>query len=136
MSEKDVSSALMKDTTRPLVIPDLLRLIDDPKLPWEPFVPGIQIYRLYSLKTGQSAALLRYAPGAKLVRHRHVGLEHVLVLRGSQADENGLHRQGALLIHPPGTAHSVRSDEGCIALAMWEQPVAFDSANTLPVERL
>ncbi|QOV92553.1 cupin domain-containing protein [Humisphaera borealis] len=126
----------MKDTTRALVVPDLLRLIDDPALPWQAFVPGIEIFRLYRLETGQSAALLRYTPGARLIRHRHVGMEHILVLRGSQADENGVHRQGTLLIHPPGTAHSVRSDEGCVALAIWERPVVFDPPAGTSVERL
>jgi len=31
----------------------------------------------------------------------------------------------AVVINPPGTRHSVSSDEGCIVLAIWQAPVRF-----------
>ncbi len=120
------SGSTPTSATGAIVLTDILLRIDDPSLAWERLADGIEIHRLYTLASGQSAALLRYQPGAKLPRHWHVGLEHVLVLRGSQSDENGLHTPGTILIHPPGTAHSVRSDEGCVALAIWERPVVFE----------
>jgi len=88
---------------------------------WEPFRPGIDIHWIYRAPEGASAALLKYASGASLGRHTHVGYEHILVLRGSQIDENGEHERGTLLIHPAGTSHSIHSPNGCIVLAIWEK---------------
>ena len=32
---------------------------------------------------------------------------------------------GELLVHSPGTSHSIVSDTGCVVLAIWEKPVVF-----------
>jgi anti-sigma factor ChrR (cupin superfamily) len=90
---------------------------------WETFRKGIEIHWIYKTPGGASAALLKYAPGARLGRHIHAGYEHIFVLRGSQTDENGQHERGTLLIHGPGTTHSIHSDPGCIVLAVWEKSV-------------
>ncbi|HEX7477044.1 MAG TPA: cupin domain-containing protein [Polyangiales bacterium] len=93
---------------------------------WQPMRPGIEIARLYGDGSwGPSAALLRYAKGARLPRHRHTGYEHIFVLRGSQRDENGTYPAGSCLIHGEHTAHSVTSDDGCVVLAVWQGPVLF-----------
>jgi anti-sigma factor ChrR (cupin superfamily) len=109
-----------------IVLPDLYAMIKSPELTWEPMRPGVEIHRLYRWQTGQSAALLRYAPGASLSAHRHVAFEHIFVLSGTQTDQNGTHHPGTLLIHPPGTRHSIVTQTGCTVLAIWEQPVVFD----------
>lgn len=97
---------------------------DFTRFPWQPFREGVEIARLYGrAEAGPSLALLRYAPGARVPKHRHRGLEHILVLEGSQRDEGGLHTVGSLLVHGPDTSHSVASEEGCVVLAIWEQPV-------------
>jgi anti-sigma factor ChrR (cupin superfamily) len=94
---------------------------------WQPFRAGIEIVRLYGDgKAGASAALLRYAPGAQLPPHRHVDYEQIIVLRGSQRDEHGVYPSGTCLIHGPDTGHRVASDDGCVVLAIWNSPVAFD----------
>jgi anti-sigma factor ChrR (cupin superfamily) len=90
---------------------------------WEPFREGIDVRWIYKVPAGCAAALLRYRPGASLARHVHAGFEHILVLRGSQIDENGEHGAGTLLIHSPGTTHAITSPRGCIVLAVWEKPV-------------
>ena len=92
-------------------------------LGWEPFRDGIEIHSIYATPGSSRAALLRYAPGASLGRHLHVGFEHILILRGSQIDDNGEHRAGTLLIHGPGTSHAIASPDGCVVLAVWEKPV-------------
>jgi anti-sigma factor ChrR (cupin superfamily) len=93
-------------------------------LSWEPFRPGIRVHWLYRTGGGgPEAALLRYEPGATVPRHEHVGWEHILVLAGSQSDGARLYAEGALLISPPGTRHAVASAEGCVVLAVWQQPV-------------
>jgi len=68
-------------------------------------------------------ALLRYAPGASVPSHVHHGIEHIIVLEGSQRDEGGEHRAGSILVHGPTTRHSVSSETGCVVLAIWERPV-------------
>jgi anti-sigma factor ChrR (cupin superfamily) len=95
-------------------------------LPWKSFREGIEIHRLYQNADGGSAALLKYAPRTRLPRHTHVGWEHILILEGCQIDDIGMHHAGTLLVHAPGTSHSVRTETGCVVLAIWEKPVLFD----------
>src|SRR5687768_9370922 len=109
----------------PVCTPDLFAAIDDPSTAWEPMRPGVEALWLYRWAAGPSAALLRYAPGGSMPRHLHVATEQILVLRGSQSDEDGIHGVGSLIVHPAGSSHSVRSDGGCVALAIWERPVVF-----------
>jgi len=95
-------------------------------IPWQPFQAGVEIHRLYGDGvTGPSAALLRFSPGGKIPTHSHTGYEHILVLSGSQVDDYGRLGAGSLRIHPPGSSHSVMSEEGCIVLAIYEKPVLF-----------
>jgi anti-sigma factor ChrR (cupin superfamily) len=98
-----------------------------PRVPWQPFQAGVEIYRLYGDGvTGPSAALLRFSAGGKIPLHVHTGYEHIIVLAGSQMDENGqILLAGGLRIHPPGSSHSVTSEPGCIVLAIYEKPVFF-----------
>ena len=110
-----------------LIFKDLLNIaLTQDELPWEPFRPGVDIYRLYGDgQGGAAAALLRYQPGASVPRHDHTGFEHIFVLSGSQTDQNGEHQAGTLVINPPSTNHSVISHAGCIVLAIWEKPVSL-----------
>jgi anti-sigma factor ChrR (cupin superfamily) len=95
-------------------------------IPWQPFLPGVEIHRFYGDGvTGSGAALLHFTPGAKIPHHLHTGFEHIFVLTGSQTDELGEVRTGELRIHPPGSSHSVVSESGCIVLAIHERPVSF-----------
>ena len=109
-------------------IPPLLSHICDPtQLAWEPFREGIEIARILASECGgPAAAYLRYRPGATLQRHRHVGWEYILILAGTQSDDFGIHAAGELLVHIPGSSHTVHSADGCIVLAIWEKPVVFD----------
>lgn len=96
------------------------------KLPWKPFQAGVEIYRLYGDgETGPTAALLRFRAGGRVALHEHTGYEHVFILSGSQVDENSRAETGSLIINPPGTSHSILSENGCIVLAIYEKPVKF-----------
>ena len=110
---------------RVLILKELLDIAaHQDELSWEPFHPGVDIYRLYKdSESGAAAALLRYKPGASVPMHVHTGFEHIFVLSGSQTDENGEHQTGTLVINSPDTHHSVMSQAGCIVLAIWEKPV-------------
>lgn len=90
---------------------------------FEPFQPGVEICWLLEGEPG--VALLKYAPGAKVPRHRHAGLETILVLDGSQADVNGHYTKGTYVANPNDSEHAVWSDEGCVVLIQWQQPVVF-----------
>ncbi len=90
---------------------------------FQPFREGVEISPIL---TGEPAvALLRYAPGAGVPRHRHVGLETILVLDGVQSDDHGDYPAGALVLNPEGTVHRVWSDSGCTVLIQWNRQVEF-----------
>ena len=118
------------DEQQVLTLPDVFQIADwQHTLPWTPFRDGVDIYRLYGDgASGPSTALLRFQPGARVPLHEHTGYEHILVLSGSQLDENGEAHAGALIINPPRTRHSVLSETGCIVLAIYEKPVVFVEA--------
>src|SRR5687767_12232459 len=112
-----------------LAIPDLREIVAHPeRLTWEPLRPGVEIHSIYDEgPEGPAAAFLRYTPGASVPRHRHPGFEHIFVLAGAQHDERGRYAAGAMVVNPPGSAHSVWSPDGCIVLALWERPVQFEN---------
>jgi anti-sigma factor ChrR (cupin superfamily) len=113
-----------------LVVSDLPSLAAHAeRLSWRQHRPGVEIHWLYeSADGGAAAAFLRYAPGAALARHRHPGYEHIFVLAGAQEDERGRYLAGAMVINPPGSAHEVRSPEGCLVLVIWERAVIFETS--------
>jgi len=103
------------------------------RISWRPFQPGVEIHRLFGGgQTGPSAALIRFHPGGTVPLHHHAGTEYILVLAGSQTDENGASTEGTLIVNPPGTQHSVVSHTGCVVLAIYEKPVAFIAESPAP----
>ncbi|RWF51241.1 MAG: allophanate hydrolase [Mesorhizobium sp.] len=93
-------------------------------LAFEPFREGITVHWL--LKGGPvepSVAILKYQSGAAVPRHRHVGLETIVVLEGTQSDENGNYQAGSVVLNPVGTEHSVWTKDGCVVLIQWDLPV-------------
>ena len=123
------------DPQQVLKLSDLFQISNwQQTLPWKPFRAGVDIYRLYGEQgSGPSAALLRYHPGARVGLHVHGGYEHILVLSGSQVDENSRSETGSLIVNPPGTRHSVFTEGGCIVLAIYEKPVHFlESTSFIP----
>lgn len=112
--------------TAQLVLRDLAPLIASTGwsgLAFEPFKEGVQIY--WIRQESPQVALLKYEAGAAVGRHRHIGLETILVLEGDQQDENGEITVGDFVVNQPGSEHSVRSKSGCVVLIQWEKPVAF-----------
>jgi anti-sigma factor ChrR (cupin superfamily) len=96
------------------------------ELPWQPYKKGVEIFRLYGDGiTGPTAALIRYREHGEIPMHEHIGYEHLLILAGSQRDENGIYEVGSLVINAPGTRHKVSSEDGCIVLAIYEKAVRF-----------
>ena len=117
----------MSERADVLTLLDLFKIDDwQDQLVWLPFRPGVDIFRLYGDGvTGPTAALLRFGAGASIPAHEHTGYEHIIVLSGSQVDENSRADAGSLIVNPPRTRHSVFSESGCIVLAIYERPVRF-----------
>ncbi len=93
-------------------------------LTFEAFRPGVTIHWIRHFSGDHpGVALLKYEAGASVPRHRHPGLETILVLEGSQSDEDGRYEKGTYLVNAPGSEHSVWSEAGCVVLIQWDRPV-------------
>ena len=94
------------------------------KLTFEYFREGIEVHWL--IKGGAAeptVAVLKYEPGSAVPRHRHAGLETIMVLDGVQSDQAGDYAAGTLVFNEAGSEHSVWSKEGCVVLIQWDLPV-------------
>jgi len=76
-------------------------------------VEGLEVMPLHQYGT-ENVALVKWAPGTRFVRHRHMQGEEILVLSGVFADEEGVYSEGCWLRNPAGSEHTPYSDEGCI----------------------
>jgi quercetin dioxygenase-like cupin family protein len=121
-SQPDLPAPFSRITLR-----DLFHVADwQEEIPWHPFRKGVDIHRLYGDGVhGPTAALLRFREAGHVPTHEHTGWEHILVLSGTQRDDNGTTAAGDLNISPPGSQHSIVSEAGCIVLAIYEKPVKF-----------
>lgn len=100
-------------------------------LPFERFRDGVDVHWLARGDEGRaSVAILRYAPGARVPRHRHAGLETIVVLDGMQSDEKGDYPAGTVVLNEERTEHSVWSETGCAVLIQWERPVIILTEET------
>lgn len=81
---------------------------------------GVRIhFYSHDARSGRTVALIAMQPGCGYPRHRHRGVEEVLVLQGGYADEHGEHRRGSMVRYPDGSTHSPRALPGdcCVLLA-------------------
>lgn len=100
--------------------------LDVGSLAWEPTrFPGVEIKTLYRDPSGRLTTLTRLAPGARLPRHRHVGLEQSFVLEGTLVDEDGACTAGNFVWRRPGSVHTAWSPDGCVVLGVFEAPNEF-----------
>ena len=103
------------------------RYVDVAELPWVPTrFPGVDLKVLMTDKdTGISTALTRFAPGAELPLHEHVGLEQSWILEGSLVDDEGVAKAGNYVWRPGGSRHSAHAPNGCLALTIFMKPNRF-----------
>jgi anti-sigma factor ChrR (cupin superfamily) len=100
--------------------------LDVSKIEWEPTkFPGVWTKPLYKDATGRMTTLTKMAPGARLPRHRHVGIEQSYVLEGTLVDEDGACSAGNYVWRRAGSEHEAWSPDGCIVLGMFEKPNVF-----------
>lgn len=91
--------------------------IDTSQRGWEERRPGVAWKVLWE-EGNHRAVLMRYAPGAVIPRHRHLGDEQIFVLEGSVSDDTGTCTAGNYARRPPGCVHTVRSPDGALVLAL------------------
>jgi anti-sigma factor ChrR (cupin superfamily) len=93
--------------------------------------PGCEMKTLmFEPKSGLMTALFKFAPGAVLPDHEHVGIEQTYVLEGHLMDKDGPAagieaRKGEFIWREPGSRHSAWAPEGAILLAMFQVPNKF-----------
>jgi anti-sigma factor ChrR (cupin superfamily) len=91
--------------------------VDAAVQPWTERRPGV-FWKVLWEEGEHKALLVRYAPGATVPRHRHLGDEQVFVLEGSVSDDTGTCTAGNYVRRPPGCVHTVHSDDGALVLAI------------------
>jgi len=99
--------------------------VDTVALPWRdtPCL-GVQWKKLrFDPASGQSAVLLRFAPGARYDAHRHPQGEQYLVLEGTLQDGAAQWGPGSYVWHPPGSAHAPSSRDGCVVFVVLPAPI-------------
>jgi anti-sigma factor ChrR (cupin superfamily) len=100
--------------------------LDVSKVDWEPTpYPGVEVKVLYREPGGRMTSLTRFAPGATLPAHRHVGLEQSFVLEGTLVDDDGACTAGNFVWRRPGSVHRAWSPDGCVVLGVFESPNQF-----------
>jgi anti-sigma factor ChrR (cupin superfamily) len=88
-------------------------------LGWEGDRSGISFKVLWQdPATKRRAQMTRFAPGAQLPLHRHVGDELVFVIEGAVSDEAGAVTAGNMGYRPHGCVHTVTSKSGATVLAV------------------
>jgi len=99
--------------------------VDSEALPWRPTpYAGVEWKKLrFDAQTGESAVLLRFAPGARYGRHRHPRGEEYLVLEGRLQDGASTWGPRAFVRHAPGSVHEPRSDTGCVVFVTLPAPI-------------
>jgi quercetin dioxygenase-like cupin family protein len=84
-------------------------------------LPGVRILPVADDENGAHTFMVRFAPGVRFPRHRHIGSEALLVLEGSYTDTLGRAvRPGDLHEMASGTEHgfAVAKDGPCIGAVL------------------
>jgi anti-sigma factor ChrR (cupin superfamily) len=100
-------------------------LVDSATLPWRPTeFSGVEWKKLrYEPEGGESAVLLRFAPGAQYGAHLHPEGEQYYVLDGTIEDGEVGYAAGSYVYHPPGSRHRPRSAGGCLLFVTLPTPI-------------
>jgi anti-sigma factor ChrR (cupin superfamily) len=100
-------------------------IADSGALPWRPTLyAGVRWKKLrFDRKSGRSAVLLEFAPGASYGAHRHPQGEEYFVLSGSLQDGGRVYGPGHYVWHAPDSVHRPSSAEGCSLLVWLDAPI-------------
>ncbi len=89
---------------------------------------------LFDKATGLVTALMKFAPGAVLPDHEHVGIEQTWVLEGRLVDKEGPVKgmeckAGEFIWREAHTRHAACCPEGALILAIFQVPNKFFEAD-------
>jgi anti-sigma factor ChrR (cupin superfamily) len=94
------------------------------QLPWTPSpIAGIERRMLDRVgdEVARATSIVRYAAQSSFSRHTHGGGEEFLVLDGVFQDEHSDYPAGFYVRNPPGSAHTPRSETGCVIFVkLWQ----------------
>ncbi|MFN0195293.1 MAG: cupin domain-containing protein [Planctomycetaceae bacterium] len=101
--------------------------IDVAGLPWKQTrFPGIEMKILFQEPNGEAfTAMFRVAPGSKLPKHRHLGIEQTYIIEGNLADEDGICTTGNFVWREVGSVHSAHSPDGCLTIGIFQRANEF-----------
>src|SRR3984893_11474242 len=86
---------------------------------WQEYQSGISFKLLWQdPATKRRAQMTRFAPGAHLPLHRHVGDELIFVIEGAVSDESGMVTAGNVGYRPDRCVHTVTTKNGATVLAV------------------
>jgi putative transcriptional regulator len=104
------------------LLPAPLRSYVPDGIPWKRVVPGIRTHALPLAYEGEPVYLVASAPGVRIPKHTHPGLEMQLVLQGGFTDtaDHGHFGRGDVQIADPTIGHGLRIDRGdvCVTLLL------------------
>ena len=81
-------------------------------------ISGMSWHKIsYDKNTGAGSYILKMAPGARSLNHKHQNYEEFYVLDGELIDEdNTTFNKGDFISYKPGSQHSSFSKKGCLLL--------------------
>ena len=99
-------------------------IINPSKLKFTPFnsygkpISGMSWHKIsFNQNTGVGSYILKMAPGARSLKHRHQNYEEFYVLDGELVDEdNTTFRKGDFISYKPDSKHSSFTKKGCLLL--------------------
>ena len=100
-------------------------------LSWQPTrFPGVELKMLWQAADGEAfTAMFRRAPGARLPKHRHAGVEQTFVLEGSLVDDDGECTAGNFVWRNVGSVHAAHAPNGCVAIGVFQRTNQFLEEN-------
>ena len=99
-------------------------IINPSKLKFTPFnsygkpISGMSWHKIsFNQNTGVGSYILKMAPGARSLKHRHQNYEEFYILEGELIDEdNSTFKKGDFISYKPGSKHSSFTKKGCLLL--------------------
>ncbi len=97
-------------------------------LSWRKLWPSIQAAQISGSREPEAVELLRIGAGASMAKHRHIGEEVTLILKGSFSDEDGVYGPGDFLLRSGKECHKPQAsrDAECLCLTTQEGPIQFE----------
>ena len=106
-------------------------LVKPAEMEWQPTrFPGCEVKVLLRDESGLMTSLFKFAPGAILTDHEHVGIEQTYMLDGHLVDKEGPAKgieakKGEFIWREPGSRHSAWSPNGGLTVAIMQVPNRF-----------